>query len=112
MGYVFCELDLIDIYIKKERIVIAKKSTKSIIGRGWLSTLKYPIAPVPKGELEVNSEEKDQKKSVETKQFVKEFPKLFERRGKIENYKVKFILKTDAKIIPQKNPHSVAKGKR
>ena len=82
--------------------MIAKKGTKSIIGREGLSTLKYQVAPEQKGEFEVNSIEKDQELSVETKQFVKEFPKLFERRGKVTNHKVKNYFKSDAKISQQK----------
>ena len=83
LGYVFCELQVNDSFVKKARILIAKKGTKSIIGSEWLSTLNYQVAPEQKGEFEVNSIEKDQEISVETKQFVKEFPKLFERRGKV-----------------------------
>ena len=33
LGYVFCELQVNDSYLKKARILIAKKGTKSIIGR-------------------------------------------------------------------------------
>ena len=102
LGYVFCELQVNDSYVKKARILIAKKGTKSIIGREWLSTLNYQVAPEQKGEFEVNSIEKDQELSVETKQFVKEFPKLFERRGKVTNHKVKINFKADAKITLQK----------
>ena len=102
LGYVFCELQVNDSYVKKARILIAKKGTKSIIAREWLSTLNYQVAPEQKGEFEVNSTEKDQELSVETKQFVKEFPKLFERRGKVTNHKVKINFKADAKITQQK----------
>ena len=82
LGYVFCELQVNDSYVKKARILIAKEGTKSIIGREWLSTLNCQVAPEQKGEFEVNSIKKDQELSVETKQIVKDFPKLFERRGK------------------------------
>ena len=74
LGYVFCELQVNDSYIKKARILIAKNGTKSIIGREWLSTLRYKL--VPEGELEVNVIDKESKLSAETKQFVKEFQKL------------------------------------
>ena len=87
LGYVFCELQVNDIYIKKARIPIAKNGTKSIIGREWLSTLRYKL--VPEGELEVNVIDKESELSAETKQFVKEFPKLFERKGKIKNHQVR-----------------------
>ena len=88
--------------IKKARILITKKGTKSIIGREWLSTLKYKLISEQRGELEVNSIEKDQELSIETKQFVKETPKLFERRGKVKSHKVEINFKSDTKITQQK----------
>ena len=51
MEYVFCELQVNNSYIKKARILFAKKGTKSNIGREWLSTLIYQVAPEQKGEL-------------------------------------------------------------
>ena len=48
MGYAFCELQVNDSYVKKARILIAKPGTKSIIGREWLSTLRYKL--VAEGE--------------------------------------------------------------
>ena len=33
LGYLFCELQLCDQFIKKARILVAKKGTKSIVGR-------------------------------------------------------------------------------
>ena len=115
LGYVFCELQVNDVYIKKARVLIAKNGTKSIIGREWLTTLKYKLVPEQKGELDVNSIEKEKGLSAETKQYVKEFPKLFERRGKMKNHKVRINFKTDAKITQQKgrrNPNSATKGRR
>ena len=101
LGYVFCELQVGDQYIKKARILVTKSGTKSIIGREWLSTLKYTIAPANKGECEVNSIEKEEL-STETKQFCNEFPKLFKRNGKIKDHEIKIKLKPDAKITQQK----------
>ena len=69
MGYVLCELQVNDSYVKKARIHIAKPGTKSIIGREWLSTLRYKL--VADGELEVNSIENETELSTETRQFVK-----------------------------------------
>ena len=51
MGYVFCELQINNSYKKNARILIAKKGTKSIIGREWLSTLKYQVASEQKWSL-------------------------------------------------------------
>ena len=102
LGYVFCELQVGDQYIKKARILVTKSYTKSIIGREWLSTLKYTIAPANKGECEVNSIEKEEELSTETKQFCNEIPKLFKRNGKIKDHEIKIKLKPDAKITQQK----------
>ena len=101
LGYVFCELQVGDQYIKKARILVTKSGTKSIIGREWLSTLKYTIAQANKGECEVNSIEKEEL-STETKQFCNEFPKLFKRNGKMKDHEIKIKLKPDAKITQQK----------
>ena len=91
LGYVFCELQVNDSYIKKARILIARSGSKSIIGREWLTTLRYKLQP-QKGELEVNSIEKKSELSVETKQLVTEFPELFKRQGKVSYYKIKINL--------------------
>ena len=40
LGYVICDFQVNDSYIKKARILIAKNGTKSISGREWLSTLR------------------------------------------------------------------------
>ena len=102
LGYVFCELQVGNQYIKKARILIAKKGTKSIIGREWLSTLRYRFTPVNEGELELNSGEKDEELSAEAKQLSNDFLTLFERNGRIKNHQVKINLKSDAKISQQK----------
>ena len=45
LGYVFCELQVGDAYIKKCRVLVARSGAKSIIGREWLTTLRYTFAP-------------------------------------------------------------------
>ena len=62
--------------------------------------MRYKL--VAEGELEVNSIENQVELSTEAKQFVKEFPKLFERKGKIKNHQVRINFKTGAKITQQK----------
>ena len=101
LGNVFCELQVNDSYIKKARILIARSGSKSIIGREWLTTLRYKLQP-QKAELEVNSIEKKSELSVETKQLVAEFPELFKRQGKVNNYKNKINLKSEAEVSQQK----------
>ena len=102
LGYVFCELQVGNQYIRKARILIAKKGTKSIIGREWLSTLRYRFTPKNEGELDVNSVEKDEELSAEAKQLSNEFPDLFKRNRRIKKHQVKINLKSDAKISQQK----------
>ena len=46
LGYVFCELRVGGKYIRKARILVAKKGVKSIIGREWLATLKFTVSSV------------------------------------------------------------------
>ena len=101
LGFVFCELQVNDSYIKNARILIARSGSKSIIGREWLTTLRYKLQP-QKGELEVNSIEKKSELSVETKKLVTEFPELFKRQGKVNNYKIKINLKSEAEVSQQK----------
>ena len=101
LGYVFCELQVNDSYIRKARILIARSGAKSIIGREWLTTLRYKLEP-EKGELDVNSIEKENELSPETKQLVNEFPKLFIRQGKVNNYQIKINLKPESKVTQQK----------
>ena len=91
LGIMFCELQVGNQYIKKARILIAKKRTKSIIGREWLSTLRYGFTPVNEGELEVNSVGKDEELSAEAKQLSNELPDLFKRNGRIRITKLKSI---------------------
>ena len=92
LEYVFCELQVNDSYVKKARKLIARNGTKSVIGREWLSTLRYQLVP-ERGELNVNSAEKQQEPSVESKDLVNEFPKLFERQGNVRNHQVRINLK-------------------
>ena len=102
LGYVFCEIQVGNQYVKKARILFAKKRTKSIIDREWLSPLRYRFTPVNEGELEVNSVEKNEELSAEAMQLSNEFPELFKRNGRRKNHQVKFNLKSDAKISRQK----------
>ena len=57
LGDMCCELEVNDSYIRKARILIARNGSKSIIGREWLTSLRYKLEP-EKGELEVNCIEK------------------------------------------------------
>ena len=45
LGYVVCDLQVNDSYIRKARILIARSGAKSILGREWLTTLRYKLEP-------------------------------------------------------------------
>ena len=54
-------------------------------------------------ESEINVIEKEvEQLSAETKTFVKEFPKLFSRKGKSKDHKIKIKTKEDAAVPQQK----------
>ena len=94
----FCERQLGDRYIKKTRILVTRKGTRSIVGRVRLSTFRYKFEPAIECETEVTSIEKDKELCEETKIFSNECKKLFNRNGKVKNHQVKRNLKKDARI--------------
>ena len=85
LGYVFCQLQVGDQFIKKARILVTSKGSRSIIGRQWLSMLRYKFEPVIESKLEENSIEKDEELCEETKKFASDFKNLFTRNGKVKN---------------------------
>ena len=89
-------------FIKKARILVTSKGSRSIIGGEWLSTLRYKFEPVIEGESEVNSIKEDEELCEETKKCVSEFKKLFTRNEKVKNHQVRNKLKEDSRIVQQK----------
>ena len=79
-----------------------------VIGRDWLTALKYRIEPpITKGENAVNSisresDESENKLSRDAQQLVQEFPNLFKRRGRVNNNKIKIEMKDGTRITQQK----------
>ena len=94
--------------MSKARVLVAKNGAKSIIGRDWLTALKYRIElPITKGENAVNSisresDESENKLSPDAQQLVQEFPNLFKRRGRVNNYKIKIEMKDGTRVTQQK----------
>ena len=83
LGYVFCQLQFGDKFMKNARILVAREGTKTIVGRELLSTLKFVMVQNQVGESEINIIEKKIEQLIgETMTFVNEFPKLFSREGK------------------------------
>ena len=103
LGYVFCQLQVGEKVMKKARVLVAREGMKSIVGREWLSTLKFKMVQKPVGESEINIIEKEgEKLSQETKALVNEFPNLFSRKGKIKDHKIRIKMKENASISQQK----------
>ena len=103
LGYVFCQLQVGEKVIKKARVLVAREGMKSIVGREWLSTLKFKMVQKPVGESEINVIEKEgEKLSQETKALVNEFPNLFSRKGKIKDHRIRIKMKENASISQQK----------
>ena len=102
LGYVFCGLQVGENYVQKARILIAESGTNSILGREWLSLLRYKFVPqIEKGESIVIFIE-NEKLSEETKQYIKEFSKLFSSNGRITSHQTKSKIENGAKILQQK----------
>ena len=98
----FCQLQVGEKFIKKARILVAKEGMKSIVGREWLSTLKFKMIQNSVVESVINViEKKGEKPSQKTKALANEFPNLFLRNGKIKDHKTKIKMKEDASISQQ-----------
>ena len=103
LGYLFVSIQVGKTRISKARVLVAKKGAKSIVGRDWLTALKYKIEqPMTRGENIVNSiscesANPEIKLSPEANQLVEEFPNLFKRRGRVNNYKIKIDMKDGAR---------------
>ena len=90
LGYVFCQLQVGEKFIKKARNLVAKEGMKSIRGREWLSTLKFKMIQNSVGESVINVIEKEGGKlSQQAKALVNEFPNLiyFQEMEKIKTTK-------------------------
>ena len=94
--------------MSKARVLVVKKGAKSIVGRDWLTALEYKIEqPTTRGENIVNSTSCESanpevKLSPEAEQLVEEFPNLFKRRGRVNNYKIKIDMKDGTRVTQQK----------
>ena len=108
LGYMFVSIQVGKTRMSKARVLVAKKGAKSIIGRDWLTALKYRTEPpITKGENAVNSisresDESENKLSRDALHLVQEFPNLFKRRGRVNNYKIKIEMKDGTRITQQK----------
>ena len=108
LGYTFVRLLVRGIEISKARVLIATRGSKAIVGRDWLIALRYKIEqPMKSGEWQVNNisqeiKQTEEQLSPEVKQIAEEFPNLFKRSGRVNNYKIKIEMKENAKITQQK----------
>ena len=91
LGYIFCELQVGNKYIRKARISVSRSGAKSIIGRDWLHYLPYSIEPEKRGKSNTlkNINKESEISTERWKIVVKEqFPKHFERKSRIENHQI------------------------
>ena len=108
LGYMFVSIQVGKTRMSKARVLVANKGAKSIVGRDWLTALKYKIEqPMTRGENIVNSiscesANPEIKLSPEANQLVEEFPNLFKRRGRVNNYKIKIDMKDGTRVTQQK----------
>ena len=114
LGYQFVRLEVAGVTVSKARVLVAPNSGKSIVGRDWLVALRYKITqPIERGECKINKQivsykepvceiSPEKKQKPEVQQLVREFPKLFCRKGRVKNYEIKIKMKNDAKITQQK----------
>ena len=92
----------------KARVLVAKKGAKSIVGRDWLTALKYKIEqPMTQGEntvfiISCESADPEIKLSPDVEQLVEEFQNLFKSRGRVNNYKIKTNMKDGTRATQQK----------
>ena len=81
----FVSLQVKGIRVSKARVLVAKRGTKAIVSRDWLTALRYEIVhSTEEGENSINCISAEQAKpgeglSAELKQIAEEFPNLFER---------------------------------
>ena len=64
LGYVFCQLQVGEKFIKKATILVAKEGMKSIVGIKWLSTLKFKMIQKSVCESVINVIEKEEENEV------------------------------------------------
>ena len=108
LGYMFVRLQVKAIRVLKARVLVAKKGTKPIVGRDWLTALQYKIVhATEESENPINcvSGEKvkpEVKLSAEVKQLKAEFPDLFPRCGRVNNYSIKIDIKKGTRATQQK----------
>ena len=104
----FVRLQVIEIRVSKARVLVARRGTKPIEGRDWLSALRYKIThSTEEGENSIDCVTKEIAKpevepSAEVTQLEAKFPDRFERRGCVNNYSIKTDMKEGAPVTQQK----------
>ena len=88
----------------------SEKGTKTIVGRDWLTALRYKIVhSAEEGENStincVSAEQSNPEVELiaDVKQTAEELPNLFERRGWNNNYSIKIEKKAIARVTQQKD---------
>ena len=101
-GYIFCELEVGDKYIRKARILVARPGAESIVGRDWLNYLQYRIEPKSKFSNSINCITKTLPTGPWVNEKQPEFLDLFARQGRIKHHKIHARLHEETVIKQQK----------
>ena len=88
LGYIFCELEVGDKYIREARILVARPGAKSIIGRDWLIYLQYRLEPKSKFSNSINCITQTLPTGPCVNEMQAEFPDLFATQGRIKHHKI------------------------
>ena len=108
LGYMFVSVQVGKTRMSKKRVLVAKKGAKSIVGRDWLTALRYKIEqPMTQGENTLNcfsceSVDSEIRLNPDAELLVEEFPNLSKRRGRVNNYKIKIDMKDGTRATQRK----------
>ena len=116
LGYVYCQLEVVDRKLQKARILVAERGAKSLIGRDWLKTFNYKfVSPnqnegkriicritsgttkpnkTAKPSKTINSENWNDQQNEQLK-IKQQYKELFERQGKLNKHKVRMEFKAE-----------------
>ena len=109
LGYHLVRHEVEGVTVSKARVLVAPNSEKSIVGRDWLVALRYKITqPIERGECKINKQivnceepvceiSPEKKQNPEVQQLMREFPKMFCRKGRVKNYVIRIKIKKRCK---------------
>ena len=109
LGYIIVSVLVMGIRVSKARVLVARRGTKPVVGRDWLTALRCksvhsleegwnPLKCVTEGKVKPDVELR-----AEVKQLKVEIPDLFERSGCVNIYSIKIDMKEGERVTQQKD---------